>query len=133
MNSCGFIPLITLPTRFDEKSCSLLDHIWVSKPAKGALDPSTASSRILLKKIAKADHIPGIAAINTLNKKVLKPKFVYSRRIDDESIANFKNDFANSGLLESINPSNEADPEETYSKIDETIRALKEKFPDKKG
>ena len=129
----GFIPLITLPTRFDEKSCSLLDHIWVSKPVKGALVPNTASSRVLLKKIAKADHIPGIASINILDKKVLKPKFVYSQRIDDESITNFKNDLATSGLLESINQSIEADPEETYNKIDETIKTLKDKnFPTKK-
>ena len=46
-----FIPAITLPTRFDKKSCSLIDHIWVNKPSKGALEPARMSSRVFFEKI----------------------------------------------------------------------------------
>ena len=69
MTSKDFIPMITLPTRFDKKSCSLLDHIWVNKPIKGTLDTAKLSSRVFLKRIGKADHLPCLLSLDALEKK----------------------------------------------------------------
>ena len=110
--------------------CSLLDHVWVNKPSKGALDPVKCSSRVFLKRIAKADHIPGIVSLDILEDKIKAPKFINSQKIDDESIAGFKADIIKSDLLNRINPSPEGDVEETYSTINETLTRLRDKhFP----
>ena len=129
----GFVPTITLPTRFDKKSCSLIDHIWVNKPSKGALEPARASSRVFLKKFAKADHVPCLLSLDILEHKIPAPKYVCSQKIDDESIAAFRIDLAASNLANSINPSPEGDVEETYTTINETLGQLREKhFPVRK-
>ena len=133
---CGqsFVPMITLPTRFDKKSCSLLDHIWLCTPANGAIEPSKASSRVLLKKIAKADHVPTVLCLDVLDTKPPAPKFIYSQKIDDESIAAFRTELNEMNLLNSIDNSVHGDPEATYEIIRGKLAALKEKhFPIKKS
>ena len=133
MTGNAFVPQITLPTRFDKQVCSLLDHVWVNKPIKGALDPVKCSSRVFLKRIAKADHVPGIVSLDILEDKVKAPKLINSQKIDDESIANFKADLIESNLLNRINRLPEGNVEETYSTINETLTSLRDKhFPVKK-
>ena len=129
-----FSPVITLPTRFAEKTCSLLDQIWVNKPANGAIDPSKITSRVFLKKIAKCDHLPVVMSVDILDVlKPLAPKFIYTRKIDDIGLQSFRNGLANSNLLDSLDPSPNGDPEDTYKKIDEKLESLKDEyFPLKK-
>ena len=129
-----FSPIITLPTRFAEKSCSLLDQIWVNKPANGAIDPAKITSRVFLKKIAKCDHLPVVMSVDILD--VIKPpvpKFIYTQKIDENTLLSFRNGLAASNLLDSLDQSPDGNPEETYRKIDEKITELKNKhFPLKK-
>ena len=128
-----FIPAITLPTRFDKKSCSLIDHIWVNKPSKGALEPARMSSRVFLKKFAKADHVPCLLSLDILEKITPAPKYIFSQKFDDDNIAAFKQDLIASDLLNSINPSPNGDVEETYSTINHSLEQLREKhFPVRK-
>ena len=130
MTSKDFIPMITLPTRFDKKSCSLLDHIWLNKPSKGSLDTVKSSSRVLLKRIAKADHLPCLLSIDVLEKKVHPPKYINSKKIDDESIAKFRLELIRANIERQIDHSVEADPEKTYETIREiTSTAYKNCFP----
>ena len=134
MTERDFVPVITLPARFEQNTCSLIDHIWVNKPVNGALDPANSSSRVLLKKIAKADHLPCVMSLNILDhQKPPVPKFFYSQKIDDESIAAFRSDLIDSNLIGSIDQSTDGNPEETYNKIDETLSSLRDKhFPKRK-
>ena len=133
MTGKDYIPAITLPTRYDKKSCSLLDHIWVNKPSKSVFDPAKLCPRVFLKKIAKADHVPGILSLDILEQKTAPPKFINSQIIDDESLANFKTDLIASNILDSIDQSPNGNAEDTYAKINESLIALKEKhFPIRK-
>ena len=52
----GLFPAITLPTRFSEHSCTLIDNIFSSKHA------CIPSSGILLSEIS--DHLPCFASFN---------------------------------------------------------------------
>ena len=114
MTNKEFIPMITLPTRFAEKSCSLLDHIWVNKPSKGALDPAKSSSRVLLKKIAKADHLPCLLTLDVLEKKAHPPKYYSTQKIDTESLVKFRLELVRAGIDNQIDNSIQANPESTY-------------------
>ena len=134
MTERDFIPVITLPARFDKNTCSLIDHIWVNKPANGGLDPVNLSSRVFLKKIAKADHLPCVMSLNILDSlKPPVPTFFYSQKIDDESIAAFRSDLISSNLIEQIDQTSEGNPEATYNRIEETLTSLRDKhFPKRK-
>ena len=56
-----------------------------------------------------------------------------SQTIDNDSLAAFKNDLIASNILTAIDPSPEGNAEDTYTKINDSLLALKEKhFPVKK-
>ena len=65
----GFIPLITMPTRFSAQNATLIDHIFV----KMKNFPNIFSS-ILLKKIS--DHLPTVCALPFSKYHTSKPVFV---------------------------------------------------------
>ena len=110
-----FSPFITLPTRFADKTCSLLDQIWVNRPANSAIDPAKITSRVFLKKIAKCDHLPVVMSVDILDVlKPLAPKFIYTQKIDDASLSAFRNGLVASNLLNSLDPSPNGNPEDTY-------------------
>ena len=109
--------MITLPTRFDRRTCSLIDHVWLNKPSKGAFDPARSSSRVFLKKIAKADHLPCIVSLDILEQKLHPPKFIYVQTIDEASISSFREDLIKADIKNKIENSPEGDPEKTYESI----------------
>ena len=122
--------MVTLPTRFDKKSCSSLTHMWLNNPSKGILDPAKSSSRVLLKKIAKADHLPCLLTLDVLEKKVHPPKYIFSQKIDDVSLAKFRLDLVQANIVNNIESSCQGDPEQTYETIREIIgKAYKNNFP----
>ena len=130
MTGKDFIPMITLPTRFDKKSCSLIDNIWVNKPPKGALEPSRTSSRVFLKKIAKADHLPCLLTLDIIENKQHPPKYVYAQKIDELSISKFRIELIRADIRNQIDQSPSSDPEQTYEKIRKIIQtAYKNNFP----
>ena len=121
---CGkdFQPLITLPTRFAEKTCSLLDHIWVCKPSKAAYEPAKSTSRVFLKKIAKADHLPCAITLDIMDElKTPAPKFIYTQKIDEENIAAFREDLISLDLLNLVQQSPNSDPEATSNLISDAL------------
>ena len=105
MTNNQFIPMVTLPTRFDKKSCSLLTHMWLNNPSKGILGPAKSSSRVLLKKIAKADHLPCLLTLDVLEKKVHPPKYIFSQKIDDVSLAKFRLELVQANIVNNIESS----------------------------
>ena len=89
---------------------------------------------MFLKKIAKCDHLPVVMSVDILDtKKPLAPKFIYTQKIDEKNLLSFRNGLATSNLLNSLDPSPDGNPEETYQKIDSAIATLRnEHFPLKK-
>ena len=87
MNS--FYPKITLPTRFANKSCSLIDQIYCKSPL-----PITAfSSKIVISQLS--DHLPCITSIKLLHEKKHKPKYVSTRACTPSTISDFKDELKN--------------------------------------
>ena len=103
---------------------------YISLPSKGILDPAKSSSRVLFKKIAKADHLPCLLTLDVLEKKVHPPKYIFSQKIDDESLAKFRLDLVQANIVNNIDSSCQGDPEQTYETIREIIgEAYKNNFP----
>ena len=91
MCEADFLPQITLPTRFDKKSCSLIDNIFVNPPASAAiLDGSKINTHVFLKKFS--DHQPCLMGIDVEIKKIHPPKFVYIKKPVDNAMENIRAD-----------------------------------------
>ena len=134
MTSNGFIAQIQLPTRFDVKSCSLIDHMWVHRPARSELETlASASSAVLLKRLGRTDHCSTLLFLDLEVKKSLPPKYILTQKIDDESVSNFRNDLSLENIADKIDRSEDGDPELNYSIIENIVSIAKEKnFPTKK-
>ena len=76
----GFLPKITLPTRFARKSCSLIDQIFCRFPEPFI----TFSSGVIMSMIS--DHDPCIVSINLLKKKSHKPKYIKLKKFSDDAL-----------------------------------------------
>lgn len=124
--SSGYIPKITLPTRFSEKKCNLIDQIYCN------FDNPTqkCDSAILVSNLT--DHLPCILAYEISEKIPKHPKYI---TITDKSEENKKKyidglvqDLENLAIDET--PSN--NPNIAYNKIDEILRSNHQKyFPQK--
>ena len=75
-----FSPQITLPTRFDKRSCSLIDNILVNPPSTaGVLDGTKINTHVFLKRFGLADHQPCLMGIDVELKKNPSPKFIFTK------------------------------------------------------
>lgn len=87
MMSTGFIPLITIPTRIRTHSQTLIDHIFTNvlkhEHAAGAFIADVS------------DHLPVFSQQLTNEHEISKPTFITKRKLDNESISNFKTSLIN--------------------------------------
>ena len=121
-----FLPQITLPTRFAEKSCSLIDNILVNPPAsEGLLDGSKINTHVFLKKLGNSDHQPCLLGIDIELKKIHPPKFIYIKKPVDNAMEKIKQDVQNAQLDQKT--SLERTAEENYSTISDAITDSLEK------
>ena len=124
-----FLPQITLPTRFAEKSCTLIDNILVNSPAsEGMLDGTKINSHVFLKKLGNADHQACLMGIDIELKKVHPPKYIHIKKPVDNAMENIKNEVRQAQLETST--SLDQSPEENYAIIADTITtALNKNVP----
>ena len=77
----GFLPLITLPTRIQNSSASLLDHIATN------ISDTRYDSNVIITDIS--DHFPVLYIRHFEDKKRDKPLIVKTRKINDKSKQKF--------------------------------------------
>ena len=124
----GYIPKITLPTRFASKSASLIDQIYV-KQTFGNVSKST--SGILLKQIS--DHKIVFSQIDLFVPKQKLPSFILRRNVTQNSIEHFKHE-----LQEKFNGFDPIfdiykHPEPSLKYLEDALRYLKDKhMPEEK-
>ena len=123
----GYVPKITLPTRFATKSASLIDQIYV----KQTLETSKSVSGILLNQIS--DHKLIFSQIDTMVPKQKFPSFILRRNITGNSIEYLKSDLKEK--YQTFDPIFDINkhPEPSLKNLEDTIRELKDKhMPEEK-
>ena len=116
MVSHGFIPNITLPTRFATKKRSLIDQIYSKFTRQVA---GNTNSGILFGDTY--DHLACFTVFNHIRVTQNKHKFVTTRKMDTVALENFSNDIKNINLIEHIQHDPESDPNINYNIISESI------------
>ena len=110
----SFIPKITLPTRFSELRCTLIDN-FICKLSPAILDSSAA---IFTNKIS--DHQLYILAVPNLSSMNKTPK--YTKMLSTaNSIPNFVADICKANILTKLNPEIFANPNENYNTLEKLI------------
>ena len=115
----SFYPKITLPTKFANKSCCLIDQIH----CKSTLPISAFSSKIVISQLS--DHFPCIVSIKLLREKKHKPKYVSIRT---RSIINdFKNELKSEIPKLILNNNLMTDPNLSYQAFKDFVLRIKDK------
>ena len=115
-------PKITLPTRFSNKSASLIDNIYC-KISNNTID---TISGILFTGVS--DHLPYFVCFKNNNKqKQSTPKYVKCKINKPEAIKTFLEELQENDIYNNLNHTLEVDPNENYNKLIEHITTIKEK------
>ena len=126
-----FLPQVTLPTRFTDNSCTLIDQILTCPPQKsGILEASKISSAVLLKRFGNSDHQPCLLAIDLQLTKIHPPKFITYRKPKENAKEQLKANFEGRNVNEKLEGS--ACANESYKVIIENLsEAYEETYPKK--
>ena len=118
----SFYPKITLPTRFANKSCSLIDQVYCKSP----LPITDFSSKIVISQLS--DHLPYITSIKLLHeKKKHKPKYVSTRVCTPSTISDFKDELKNEISNLNLNNNLMNDPNLSYEALEDFLIRIKDK------
>jgi len=118
----GFFPSITLPTRFTDQNCTLIDNFLIKL------------SNISLKQVSGviisslSDHLPYFISLD-LNFKVNCDKYIKIKKMSDNAINNFICDIQGMDLMGKFEMNK---PNENYNVLhNEIVRRLNTHFPEK--
>ena len=118
----GFSPSITLPTRFTDTSCTLIDNIFY----KSNTNDNIISSGIILTDIS--DHLPCFANFNlSLFTKHKKP-VIFKRPPFQKHIQQICNEITSQKLYDRLDTSLTQDPNFNYDILESTIISAMDKF-----
>ena len=122
----GFLPKITLPTRFTETSGTLIDNFF----CKVTTITIEALAGILTHKFS--DHQPYFILLNTIKQKPPSHKFIKIRTQNERSLSNFKHEIETTNLYDKLNKNLFADPTENYNLLSTKLSEAKQlHMPDK--
>ena len=110
----SFIPKITLPTRFSDLRCTLIDN-FLCKLSPAILDSSAA---IFTNNIS--DHQLYILVVPNLSNTIKVPKYT-NILCDANSTPNFKADISKANVFAKLNPDISANPNENYDILEKII------------
>ena len=110
----SFIPKITLPTRFSDLRCTLIDN-FLCKLSPAILDSSAA---IFTNNIS--DHQLYILVVPNLSNTIKVPKYT-NILWDANSTPNFKADISKANVFAKLNPDISANPNENYDILEKII------------
>ena len=128
MCSGGFLPHVTVPTRFATNSCSLLDQIYIKTPREhDDIHNIKTSSGVMISNIS--DHLPCFTSICiTLIKTTKNSKCITLNNLSETAISKFKEGLAESRLQDMLNNNLNVNPNLTYDIIDKQIADARETF-----
>ena len=121
----GFLPKIIFPTRFEQKSCSLIDQIFCRFPESYI----NFSSAIIMSMIS--DHNPCIVTINLLKAKSHNPEFLKMRKFNENALHRYREELIHPEIINRIENDLSTDPNTTFDILNQALIAGKDKhFPE---
>ena len=114
----GYLPRITMPTRFSTKGCTLIDQIFCNFENVS----QKCSSAILTSKLS--DHLPCLVTFEIPPKIYKKPKFATKVDTSEINTKNFIEGITTEIKNCSIETDQSCDPNITNNKIIEIIKKL---------
>ena len=115
----SFHPGITLPTRFANKSYSLIDQVY----NKSSLPITAFSSKIVTSQLS--DHLLCITPIKLLHEIKHKPKYVSIRACTPYTISDFKDELKNEIYNLTLNNNLMTDPNLSYEAFEDFVIQIK--------
>jgi len=127
MMNFSLFPKITLPTRFSDSECTLIDNIF----CKLSTNTLKATSGILTGRIS--DHLAYFTSFKDILIKASPPKYVEVRVRDSISMQNLLTELSESKIFDKLNPDLNADPNKNYTELEQYLtEALNRHMPTKK-
>ena len=125
--SFGFLPLITLPSRFDKQyqTWSLIDNILFRN---ADLVPINTFSAVFVTSLS--DHYPCIAGLDlpfSCNRPT-PPKFIKICKQNDENILQYKEYLQGYNIMDQLDLSDNANPNSNYDTLDTLLISGRERF-----
>ena len=117
----GYVPKLTLPTRFSERRATLIDNIFCNF----SHIKKTCISGIVFTNIS--DHLPYFTCLDQKLDLHGPPKFVKVQTKDETSIQNFIQELNSTDFMGNLNPSLDNDPNLNYNKFVNIICSAKTK------
>ena len=117
----GFFPEITLPTRFTDRTGTLIDNFFY-KVSEISLKSSPG---ILIDKFS--DHQPYFTSFDLKPLHDSPPKFITISKHSPEALINFGNELESCDLIDKIDISLGGNPNDNYTKLRDILIKLKEK------
>lgn len=118
----GLLPRITHPTRITEYSKSLIDNIFV----KVSMKSIQANYGILTH--CFSDHNPCFVVFQGKSEKTKRNSVQYKRQYSLAAVEKFNRDIADGRLLDVLDPSLDGDPDVNYSRLNQLINDLRNKY-----
>ena len=118
----GFYPVITLPTIFSVRNCTLLDNLLCNLSG----NPDNYSTGILTNCIS--DHQPYFIILDLIHIHKYVPKFIKSNSYDLNSIINFKRAIVSSNIIQKLISDRISDPNDNYNTLDNVIQRCKNAY-----
>ena len=126
MVSNSFIPMITLPTRFSNKSGTLIDNIFC-RISDFTLQ---STSGILTKKFS--DHQPYFMCLNTILSNKQNPKFIKCKINSQESVKKVVQELELMNITDKLNLDKNCDPNTNYNLLSKILNeVLNKHMPNK--
>ena len=116
VTSHTFFPKITLPTRFSDRNCTLIDHFLCK------LSPTMINSKVGILMNNLSDHLPCVINIPNLCNYQNGPKFIHLKTNDINSVTNFKMDIMNAKIYDKLNHDEMGDPNDNYNIVETIIQ-----------
>ena len=120
--SHSFYPQITLPTRFTDRSCTLIDNFFCK------LSSLQTAAGIITTDIS--DHLPYCMSLKVPIVKDQHPEYVYIKENSKGAVNNFKTNLAEQNIYDKLTPETNGDPNVNYNTMHDILtESMKKHFP----
>ena len=120
--SLSFYPQITLPTRFTDRSCTLIDNFFCK------LSSLQTAAGIITTDIS--DHLPYCMSLKVPIVKDQHPEYVYIKENSKRAVNNFKTNLTEQNIYDKLTPETNEDPNVNYNTMHDILtESMKKHFP----
>ena len=120
--SNSYEPKITLPTRFSNNNCTLIDNIFY----KGSFYKSVEGSGVLINHIS--DHLPCFTYLKMKNSTTCNHRYLYKCKINEHTIKQMYDQLVAQNSYDKLDKSMSSDPNLNYKTFAKWLTSAKQKY-----